>query len=111
MSFQSSPDRQPAPAPAPPAARSARRRRGRRYARRPILVAATARPGAQLTVPLDELERQRRLSRVAAYLVRTMRACPAPGIAPLTTRDWLLLGAAIGLPVLLWLGLASVSRG
>ncbi|HVA84879.1 MAG TPA: hypothetical protein VNF73_01035 [Candidatus Saccharimonadales bacterium] len=39
-----------------------------------------------------------------------MNACPAPGIAPFTTRDWLLLATAAILPYLLVFGLASIAR-
>jgi len=58
---------------------------------------------------LDDLERQRRLDRLASYLVRTMRGCPAPGIAPLTTRDWLLIATATIGPYLLVFGLAIIA--
>lgn len=50
------------------------------------------------------------MERVGAYLVRTMNSCPAPGIAPLRTRDWLLLGAVVVLPYLLVDGLAAVAH-
>jgi len=62
-----------------------------------------------LRTQLDDFERQRRLDRLASYLVRTMRACPAPGIAPLTTRDWLLIAAATIGPYLLVFGLAMIA--
>ena len=58
---------------------------------------------------LSDLERRKRLDRVAAYLVRTMRACPAPGIAPLTTRDWLLIAGVVVLPYLLVFSLAAIA--
>jgi hypothetical protein len=38
-----------------------------------------------------------------------MNACPAPGVAPLTTRDWLLIAGAVILPYLLVFGLASIA--
>ena len=78
-----------------------RRRRPTRPAG--LIVRATARP-------LSDAERQRRLDRLARYLVRTVNACPAPGIAPFTTRDWLLLATAAILPYLLVFGLASIAR-
>jgi hypothetical protein len=37
-------------------------------------------------------DRERLIQRVTRDLVRTMRAVPAPGVDPLTRRDWLLLG-------------------
>jgi hypothetical protein len=37
-------------------------------------------------------ERERLIERVTRDLVRTMRAVPAPGVDPLTQREWLLLG-------------------
>jgi len=40
-----------------------------------------------------------------------MKACPAPGVAPLTTRDWLLIAAVAIVPYLLMFGLASIPRG
>jgi hypothetical protein len=60
-------------------------------------------------VALTENERRRRIERVAAYLVRTMRACPAPGIAPFTTRDWLLIASVVLLPYMLVFGLAAIA--
>ena len=59
--------------------------------------------------PFTELERGRRMDRVAAYLVRTMRACPAPGIAPFTTRDWLLVAGVVVLPYLLIFALTATA--
>lgn len=59
--------------------------------------------------PLSDAERRRRLDRLAAYLVRTMKACPAPGIAPLTTRDWLLIASIVILPYLLVFGLVAIA--
>jgi hypothetical protein len=59
--------------------------------------------------PLSEAERQRRLDRLAAYLVRTMKACPAPGIAPLRTRDWPLIASVVILPYLLVFGLVAIA--
>jgi hypothetical protein len=66
---------------------------------------ATVRPRP----PLTEVERRRRVDRVAAYLVRTMCACPAPGIAPFTTRDWLLVAGVVVLPYLLVFALAATA--
>ncbi len=50
------------------------------------------------------------MDRVVSYLVRTMNSCPAPGIAPLRTQDWLLLGAVVVLPYLLVDGLVAVAH-
>jgi hypothetical protein len=88
-----------------------RRRSHRPFARRRTLArtsSGTIRPRVE-KVPLTALQRRRRLDRVAAYLVRTMRACPAPGIAPLTTRDWLLISSVVLLPYLLIFGLAAIA--
>lgn len=38
-----------------------------------------------------------------------MKACPAPGIAPLTTRDWLLILGVVLFPYLLLFGLATAA--
>jgi hypothetical protein len=38
-----------------------------------------------------------------------MRACPAPGIAPLTTRDWLVISGAVLLPYLAVFALAAAA--
>lgn len=90
--------------------RTAHRPALRRHARERL--AARQRPTVGLpatpTVPLSDAERRRRLDRLADYLVRTMRACPAPGVAPFTVRDWLLIGAIVGLPSLVVIGLASL---
>lgn len=58
---------------------------------------------------MTETERQRRIEKLTVYLVRTMRSCPAPGIAPFTTRDWLLMAAVVLLPYLLVFGLAAIA--
>lgn len=50
-----------------------------------------------------------RLRRVVAHLVRTMRSCPAPGVAPLTLRDWLLLGSVVVVPYLLLVAAVALS--
>ena len=49
-----------------------------------------------------------RLRQVARALVRTMRSCPAPGVAPLTWRDWLLLGGVVLVPYALLLAGVAV---
>jgi hypothetical protein len=49
---------------------------------------------------LSEAEIERRLQRVEAYLVRTMRSCPAPGIAPFTVGELLLITGTVMLPAL-----------
>jgi hypothetical protein len=82
--------------------RAARGRSHRPFAHRRVDASgtqpvATARPMPRLT----ELELLRRLDRPATYLARTMRACPAPGIASFTTRDWLLIASAVVLPYVL----------
>ena len=59
---------------------------------------------------LDDAERLRRRARLAAYLVRTMNACPAPGIAPLRTRDWLLILLLPLLPLLVLDAAGTVAR-
>jgi hypothetical protein len=79
----------------------ARRRRGT------PLEDTRARPTPAIV--LSEAERRRRLDQLAAYLVRTMRSCPAPGIAPLTTRDWLLMATVVLLPYLIVFGLAALA--
>jgi hypothetical protein len=58
---------------------------------------------------LSEAEKEQRLLRLAAYLVKTMRACPAPGIAPLTTGDWLLIASVATLPFLVVFVSAAVA--
>lgn len=58
--------------------------------------------------PLTDAERRRRLERAARYLVRTMNSCPAPGISPLTTRDWLVIAMVVA-PYLLVFTLMSMS--
>ncbi len=63
---------------------------------------------ARAATSLSDTEQKRRLDRLAKYLVRTIRACPAPGIAPFTARDWLLIGAAGFLPYLIVFWLASL---
>lgn len=63
------------------------------------------------SIAMSEVERRRRLDRLATYLVRTMRSCPAPGIAPFTTRDWLLIaGAAVGPYLVLFAAAALAGR-
>jgi hypothetical protein len=89
----------------------ARRRSNRPFAPRRDHTSGTQRVATvRPRPPLTEVERRRRVDRVAAYLVRTMRACPAPGIAPFTTRDWLLLGSAVVLPYVLVFALSPTAR-
>jgi hypothetical protein len=89
---------------------AARRRSHRRFAHRGEHTSGTQRVTlVRPHPPLTEVERRRRVDRVAAYLVRTMRACPAPGIAPFTTRDWLLVAGVVVLPYLLVLALAATA--
>jgi hypothetical protein len=38
-----------------------------------------------------------------------MRACPAPGIAPLTTRDWLLIASVVLIPYVFVFVLAAIA--
>lgn len=40
-------------------------------------------------------EQQHRLEIAARALVRTIRACPAPGVPPLRRRDWLAIFAVV----------------
>lgn len=58
---------------------------------------------------LTDDERRRQVERVARVLVRTINSCPAPGIAPLRVRDWILIGAAVAIPYLLVFGLAALA--
>lgn len=88
---------------------TARRRSYRPLVRRHASASTVRRVAASSGPPLTDLERQRRVDRVADFLVRTMRACPAPGIAPLTTRDWLVIGGAVLLPYLLVFALAAAA--
>ncbi len=82
--------------------RALERRRGTTTARRLLVRPASG-------VALSANERQHRLERIEAYLVRTMRSCPAPGVAPFTMRDWLvILAFALG-PYLLVYGLAALA--
>ena len=94
---------------APVLPRAARRRSYRPFAPRRVGASTVQRVAASAAPPLTDLERQRRVDRVAAFLVRTMRACPAPGIAPLTTRDWLVISGAVLLPYLAVFALAAAA--
>lgn len=58
---------------------------------------------------MSDTERRRRVQQLADYLVRTIRSCPAPGIAPFTARDWLLISAAAVLPYVVVLGLVAIA--
>ena len=100
-----------------------RGRRLRPYRRRPVghrvSSAMSGNPNARMrTAPVAigadrrramDADRDRRLERVARHLVRTMNACPAPGIAPLRTRDWMLIGVAVVAPYALVAGLALLA--
>jgi hypothetical protein len=95
-----------------PTLRSGRaRRRGRPSLGRPARVPAgrraqrTIAPAPQPT--LSERERDRRLALATRALVRTIQACPAPGVPPLRTRDWLALGAVVLVPALVVFALAA----
>lgn len=74
----------------------------RRLPRRPALEGRPTRAAAG-AAPLSTAERDRRLAIATKALVRTIRACPAPGVAPLRLRDWLALGAVLVVPFLLGL--------
>ncbi len=83
-------------------AATARRRARDRHATPATRFAARARlstlPGhvvATTRRPLDGDEVARRLDRVAAALVRTIRSVPAPGVAPLRRRDIALLATVV----------------
>jgi hypothetical protein len=90
--------------------RAARHRSHRPFAHRRTRTSGIQRVATARALPLlTEVERGRRVDRVAAYLVWTMRACPAPGIAPFTTRDWLLVGGVVVLPYLLVFALATTA--
>ena len=71
--------------------------------------------GAQSAVSgmasLPAAERERMIRRVTRDLVRTMRAVPAPGIDPLTTQDWVLLGIAALLFCVLFAVVVIMSGG
>ncbi len=89
----------------------ARRRRAVHRALRRRRVGLSTGPSvrvARAATSLSDTEQKRRLDRLAKYLVLTIRACPAPGIAPFTARDWLLIGAAGFLPYLIVFWLASL---
>jgi hypothetical protein len=89
---------------------AARRRSHRPFAHRREHTSGTQRVALVRPLPpLTEVERRRRMDRVTAYLIRTMRACPAPGIAPFTTRDWLLIAGAVVLPYLLVFALTATA--
>lgn len=94
---------------APARSRTVRRPSYRPFARRHAGASTVQRVAVRAAPPLTDLERQRRVDRVAAFLVRTMRACPAPGIAPLTTRDWLVISGAVLLPYLAVFALAAAA--
>jgi hypothetical protein len=87
----------------------ARHRSYRPLARRRTFTSVIPPVASREVAPLTEPERRRRVDRVAAYLVRTMRACPAPGIAPLTTRDWLVIASAVLLPYLVVFAVAAAA--
>jgi hypothetical protein len=95
-----------------------RRRRTRRAIACRRMAARTAqglRPTAVVPVrppiAMSEAERRRRLERLAAYLVRTMRSCPAPGVAPFTMRDWILIGGIAAGPYLVVFAAAAIAGG
>jgi hypothetical protein len=77
-------------APWPPAGRSSRLTRS--ALERPVLA---------------DGERERRVAQAAALLVRTIRACPAPGVPPFRMQDWLVLGSVVVLPFLALLVLSA----
>lgn len=87
-----------------------RRRRARPTLRPPVPSARSRsrRPAGVRAGPLlSEAERERRLAAAARALVRTIRGCPAPGVAPFRTRDWLALAAVVVGPagILILIGL------
>lgn len=93
---------------APPSRR--RRRRTRPTLRPPVSPTRTRTPAGVSAHPLlSEAERERRLAAAARALVRTIRACPAPGVAPFRTRDWLALAAVVAVPagIVILVGLAA----
>jgi uncharacterized membrane protein YdbT with pleckstrin-like domain len=92
---------------APPVTVRHRPRRPFRRRRAVSQPATTVRP--KTAVALTEAERQRRLEKLTAYLVRTMRSCPAPGVAPFTIRDWLLIAAVVVLPYLVVFGAEAMA--
>jgi len=92
-----------------PSVAALRRRRGRPFRRRRPRRLAPRTPRPRPLTLMSDAERRRRIDRIAAYLVRTMRACPAPGIAPLSTRDWLLIVGAAVLPYVIVYSLAAVA--
>ena len=51
-------------------------------------------------------ERDRLIRRMTRLLVRTMRSVPAPGIDPLSRRDWALIGLMAALFCLAFVGIA-----
>lgn len=59
--------------------------------------------------PLSARERDRRLRIAAQALVRTIQACPAPGVPPLRARDWLAFGGILAVPFLIVLALAAAA--
>lgn len=84
------------------------RRLAARSARLGIAEVRPSQPSSPRPV-LTEQERSQRLQRVAHALVRTINSCPAPGVAPLSLRDWLLIGGAVLIPYLIVFGLAALA--
>ncbi len=76
-------------------ARSSLRRPPRPPSGRP---ASMLRPASAPSAPASPAERDRRLDIAARALVRTIRACPAPGVPPLRRRDWLAISAVVAVP-------------
>ena len=68
-------------------------------------------PTARRVAVLSPAEQERRVRRVTAYLVRTIRTCPAPGVAPFTLGDWLMIGAILVPSFVLVYVLTSTSGG
>ncbi len=88
-----------------------RRRRARPTLRPPVPPTRTRTPTGTRALPrLSEAERERRLAAAARALVRTIRACPAPGVAPLRTRDWLALAAVVFVPAGLLVLVSLIGR-
>ncbi len=82
-------------------ARAARRRAALARRRRlvPVVSApalpARQRPRATGSRGLSDAEIERQLEHLARVLVRTMRAVPMPGVAPLRRRDLLLIAGIV----------------
>jgi 8-oxo-dGTP pyrophosphatase MutT (NUDIX family) len=79
-------------------------------ARRGLTIRKGPEPRPDRARRLTEGERRLRLRLVTRYLVRTMNSCPAPGIAPLRVRDWLLIAGAVATPYLIVLAATSASQ-